>query len=177
MSSEYKTILDPPPFDYNSNVHVGWDTNAGNCQERMTGLHSYNDLFKQETVNFISQTVTNYLMPLKGKPIVVPDVQIREMLTSVWNAESGTNYADIYTIQTFDLPWDKNDDSLKRIVLMTIQSIINQIKNPIEVEQINNNLNIWNTLYGDFNEAGLRAHSKIKLREKHPQYMMFNMNY
>ena len=41
----------------------------------------------------------------------------------------------------------------------------------------NNTLDIWNTVYGDFNKAGLRAHPKIKLREKHPQYMAFNMNY
>ena len=55
---------------------------------------------------------------------------------------------------------------------------LNQLKNTIEIEQCNNKLDIWNgTLYGDFNKAGLRRHPKIKLRERHPQYMAFNMNY
>ena len=31
--------------------------------------------------------------------------------------------------------------------------------------------------YGDFNKEGLRAYPPIKLRNKHPQYMAFNMNY
>ena len=46
------------------------------------------------------------------------------------------------------------------------------------IGMITNVWNIWTgTLYGDFNKAGLRRHPKIKLRERHPQYMAFNMNY
>ena len=58
-----------------------------------------------------------------------------------------------------------------------IQSITSQIKDQYEMTECNNSLDIWNQVYGDFNKAGLRAHPKIKLREKHPQYMAFNMNY
>ena len=43
--------------------------------------------------------------------------------------------------------------------------------------EANKKLTIWNTVYGDFNKEGLRGHSQIKIREKHPQYMAFNMNY
>ena len=82
--------------------------------------------------------------------------------------------ADIYTQDTFNLP----RNSFNRIVDIVIQSIINQLKNTIEMEQCNNKLDIWTgTLYGDFNKAGLRRHPKIKLRERHPHYMAFNMNY
>ena len=41
----------------------------------------------------------------------------------------------------------------------------------------NHKLSVWNTIYGEFNEKGLRAHPPIKIRKKHPQYMAFNMNY
>jgi hypothetical protein len=130
-------------------------------------------MFSQEHVNYISKTVTSYLFPLMNKAIVVPDEEIRGMITSVWNVEKGGNYADIYTEDTFNLP----RDSYKRITEIVIQSITSQIKNTYEMKECNNSLDIWNQLYGDFNKAGLRAHPKIKLREKHPQYMAFNMNY
>ena len=61
---------------------------------------------------------------------------------------------------------------------IVIQSITNQIKVTRGMAESNyKNMDIWSQLYGDFNKQGLRAHPKIKLREKHPQYMMFNMNY
>jgi len=41
----------------------------------------------------------------------------------------------------------------------------------------NKKLSIWNSVYGEFNEKGLRAHPPIKIRKKRPQRMMFNMNY
>ena len=91
------------------------------------------------------------------------------------NVEGGANYSSIYTEATFDFV--EKRDSFKRIVDIVIQSITSQIKNQYEMTMCNNSLDIWNQVYGDFNKAGLRAHPKIKLREKHPQYMAFNMNY
>ena len=52
-----------------------------------------------------------------------------------------------------------------------------KLRNQKEMADCNNSLSIWNSLYGDFNEAGLRAHPKIKLRERRPATMQFNMNY
>jgi hypothetical protein len=170
----YKKNNSQLPYDLNSVRYVGWDENIGSTPKNEI---NYNDMYSQVNVNLISQIVTNYLMKLKGKPIIVSDVQIREMINSVWNAEQGRNYPNIYTIDTFDLNWDKCEEWLKRINLIVIQSIISQIKNEVEVEEINNNLSIWTTVLGDFNEEGLRAHSKIKLREKHPALMQFHMHY
>ena len=41
----------------------------------------------------------------------------------------------------------------------------------------NESLSIWNSILGGQNELGLMPHSKIKLRERQPQRMAFNMNY
>ena len=112
---------------------------------------------------------------MNNEAVVVPDHTIRQMITSVWNVEGGANYSSIYTEATFDFV--EKRDSFKRIVDIVIQSITSQIKNQYEMTMCNNSLDIWNQVYGDFNKAGLRAHPKIKLREKHPQYMAFNMNY
>jgi hypothetical protein len=166
--AQYGVLLSTGPHDYNALSHVGWNSNI-DCGKN----NIYNNMFSQEHVNYISKTVTSYLFPLMNKAIVVPDEEIRGMITSVWNVEKGGNYADIYTEDTFNLP----RDSYKRITEIVIQSITSQIKNTYEMKECNNSLDIWNQLYGDFNKAGLRAHPKIKLREKHPQYMAFNMNY
>ena len=170
---EYGISMTAGPHDYNDSRFVGWSA-ASSMSDCL--INCYQDLYKQETVNYISKQVTNYLSPLKknGKLICVPDEQIREMITSVWNVEKVVP-AGIYTKDTFDDVGTPNP--FRRIVDIVIQSITSQIKDLYEMRECNNSLNIWNQLYGDFNEAGLRAHSKIKLRERHPQYMMFNMNY
>ncbi len=167
--AEYGTCLIEPPDDYNSNIHVGWDSNVAPTQ--------YQDLFKPETVLYIQQQCSNYLMPLFEKPVVIPEEQIREMITSVWNVEAGGDRADIYTAATFNLPEDKVGYDYQRIVRIVIESITSQVKNTYEMAKCNERLDIWNTVYGDFNKAGLRAHSKIKLREKRPTSFLFNMNY
>jgi|MDTD01.1.fsa_nt_gb hypothetical protein len=172
---EYGVRLSDGPHDYNNERFVGWSANLleGNCQQ-------YTDLYKQETVNYIQQQVSNYLMPLSGKPVIVPDQQIREMITSVWNVES-VRPANIYTKDTFNnvgTQWENSTQTpYKRIVEIVIQSITSQLRNQKEMADCNNSLSIWNSLYGDFNEAGLRAHPKIKLRERRPATMQFNMNY
>ena len=172
--TEYATSVANLPHDYNTQRYVGWMDNL-NCDcTQGAGGNLYNYLFHQKTVNYISKKVSDHLWPLMNRPIVAPDEQIRGMITSVWNAEAGADNAGIYTQDTFNLP----RNSFNRITDIVIQSIINQLKNTIEIEQCNNKLDIWNgTLYGDFNKAGLRRHPKIKLRERHPQYMAFNMNY
>ena len=165
--AEYGVSLGPGPHDYNALSHVGWNSDI-DCK-----VNCYNDLFKQPTVNYISSTVTKYLRPMRKEPTVVCDQEIRGMITSVFNIEAGGDMPGIYTKDTFNLP----ANHYKRIVDIVIQSITSQIKNQYEMQECNNSLDIWNQLYGDFNKAGLRQHPKIKLRERHPQYMMFNMNY
>jgi hypothetical protein len=45
------------------------------------------------------------------------------------------------------------------------------------MDECNSKLSAWTTILGDFNEHGLRRHAPIKLREKRPMPMAFNMNY
>lgn len=168
--AQYGTLIGASqPRDYNSNIHVLWD-NSMNPE-------TYNALFAQPTVDYISQQVTNHITPIVGKTFKVSDEEIRGIITSVWNAESGGNRADIYTQDTFNLPQDNTVADYNRIINIVVQAIVNQISVTMEMEKCNDNLDIWNQVYGDFNKAGLRAHPKIKLREKHPQLFAFNMNY
>ena len=158
------------PYDYNSLRNVLWDTNVNAID--------YQKLFSPEIVSFISRQITNYLMPLLGFPLIVDDQQIREIMTSVADQELGTNTPGIYTVDTMNIPNQTPSNHWMRIIDIVIQSITNQIKVTRGMAQSNyKNMDIWSQLYGNLNKQGLRAHPKIKLREKHPQYMMFNMNY
>lgn len=169
MAEYGKCLAGSEPYDYNANIHVGWNSDAAPAQ--------YQDLFKDATVSFIQREVANYLMPLYEKPVLVPPHVVRQMITSVWDKEAGGDRADIYTAATFKLPEDEPGYDYQRIVRIVIQSITNQLKVEKEMENCNNKLNIWNTVLGDFNEAGLRAHPKIKLREKRPAAFQFHMHY
>ena len=51
------------------------------------------------------------------------------------------------------------------------------LKTETQMEQYNESLSIWNSVLGEQNELGLMPTPKIKLREKHPHFMAFNMNY
>ena len=63
------------------------------------------------------------------------------------------------------------------MINQTVNIIVSAIKDEIEITEQNKKLTAWTTVLGDFNEQGLRSHAPIKLRERHPQYMAFNMNY
>jgi hypothetical protein len=51
------------------------------------------------------------------------------------------------------------------------------VKGNLGMDDNNSKLTIWTTVLGDFNEHGLQSHPKIKLREKRPAPLQFNMNY
>ena len=140
--AEYATCLVGNVDDYNANIHVGWDTGAEPTQ--------YSDLFKDETVTYIQQQCSNYLMPLFNKPIVIPPEQVRGMITSVWNVEAGGDRAGIYTDATFNLPENKIGYDYRRIVQIVIQSITSQISTTKQMTDCNNKLSVWSTLYGNF---------------------------
>ena len=63
------------------------------------------------------------------------------------------------------------------IIRDTISKIISTIN--IEQNMINSNkqLDKWNTVLGNHNEHGIRQYTSIKLNNKKPPGMMFNMNY
>ena len=69
------------------------------------------------------------------------------------------------------------NNSAEDIIGKTIEVITYTMRNQIEMTANNNKLSVWDNLFGDFNKHGLRAHPNIKLRERHPDYMLFNMRY
>jgi hypothetical protein len=157
-------------YDQNYLSHVGWEYTSNN-----SSVLEY--LFSNDNLNLISNIITRALRGVdpRGRDIIVPFDKIANVLSSVYSFGTRTNIGDIYTSQT--IPSIENRNDVKNFINQTVNIIVSAIKDEIEITEQNKKLTAWTTVLGDFNEQGLRSHAPIKLRERHPQYMAFNMNY
>lgn len=156
--------------DQNFLSHVGWDYTSSNSSV-------LNYLFSDSTLNLLSSQITQALRGVdpQGRNIIIPHDKIANVLSSVYSFGTRTNIGDIYTHDT--IPSIENRNDVRNILNQTINIIVSSIKDEIEVIEQNKKLSVWTTVLGDFNDHGLRSYAPIKIRERHPQYMAFNMNY
>jgi hypothetical protein len=129
------------------------------------------ELFSKQNINKVSSKITQLLQGIdsKNRKIIIPDKTIGSIMSTVYNNFNPVR-SDMYsTYQT-------NSD-LTQVNDQVINIITSDIKNNIGMEECNSKLSIWTTVLGDFNQHGLRQHSSIKIREKRPNPMLFNMNY
>lgn len=144
--------------------HVGYIEN--NCDK---------EYFSPNNIQKISNKITELLMGVDeyNRKIIVPDSTISNIMSSVLD-----NYMpEIGDIHTRYIIQNKYVNKINKLNDQVINIIVTNTKNEIEIAINNKKLTIWTTLLGDFNKHGLNSHSKIKLREKRPQPMLFNMNY
>lgn len=136
-------------------------------------LKSY---FSPQTVEFISKKITQLLQGVdcKNRRIIVPKNTICSIMSSVYE-----NYrpqtGDIFT--RYIIPNNQPENFISNMIDQVIEIITTQVRNEWGMRENNAKLTIWTTVYGDFNEHGLRQHPPIKILEKRPNPMEFNMNY
>ena len=116
----------------------------------------YYVFFSKANILFISLEISKRLKGVHpdGKNIIVSYENILSVMDSVYNS----TFKDI-----------------AKMTMMTIQIIVDYITTEFETTKQNNSLNIWVTQYTE--DWGIRQVPKIKLREKRPTPMVFNMNY
>lgn len=155
--------------DYNYLKYVGWPQTAENVE-----LLQY--LFQPSTVKMVSKKISELLEGVhpEGKKIVVSDRVICATITTIYS-DKRPDIGNLYAL--YNIPQEMPRNDCRSIIIRTIELITTSIKNEFGMIEINKNLSIWDSVYGDFNRRGLRAHPPIKTQEKHPQHMMFNMNY
>ena len=146
---------------------------------RFVGFQSSVDLnyyFSKENVKIISNEITELLKGVDpdNRPIIVPDRTILNILDGVYNTYRPPT-GDIYG--RYNVPTGDNTGYLQDMIMQTIEIITSDVKNNLEMDENNRKLTVWTTVLGDFNEKGLRSHSDIKIRQKRPTPMQFNMNY
>lgn len=156
-------------WDYNNLKYVGWDSSESECSKL---------LFTPQTVRYISNKLSELLRGVDptGKKIVVTDDVITSVLTSQLNAQIPL-VGDIYSRYIIMDEAERTRNDIQEIIDRSIQIIYDYVKNEIEMEENNQKLSIWNTVYGDFNSQGLRQTPPIKTKKRRPDPFLFNMNY
>lgn len=163
---EYGTSICSETCDDNYQRFVGF-------QENNECIRAY---FSPNTVNAISKKITQLLMGIhpKNLPIIVPNRTICSVMSSIYsNFKPATG--DIYS--RYNIPNNEQQNNVQNMIDQVIEIITSQIRNEYGIIEANSKLTIWTTVLGDFNSHGLRQHAPIKVRNKRPNPMSFNMNY
>ena len=134
-------------------------------------------LFSDQNVNLIQLKCKQLLKGVEpsGKDIIIQKPTIYDILSTVWMDYKRKNIGDIYTI--FTIPLSDKTSAFNSIVDQTIELITNYVRVDYGMREQNSKLSIWTTVLGDFNQHGLRPHDVIKIQEKRPTPMQFNMRY
>lgn len=147
---------------------------------RYVGYNSENPLraalFNKPVFDLIKRKVSELTRGVhpEGKIIAVTDDVVKNRLDQVcelYQPETGA----IYTRYNFGDVGEANYPM--EVIDIVVNSMVKQIKDEFEMIACNNNLTIWTTLYGDFNEHGLRQYPPIKINNRRSDRMQFNMNY
>ena len=160
-------ICNAPLCDLNFMRYVGWEE-SNDCTKKF---------FSKETVDIISRKVTELTMGVdpQNRPIVVPTPNICGLMSEVYQAYRPPT-GDIHT--RYNIPSGTGPQSqVQNMIDQVIEIITNNIRYSLEMEENNRKLTIWTTVYGDFNEHGLRRHAPIKVLNKRPNSFEFHMNY
>ena len=134
------------------------------------------EFFSQWTLNYISNKLKVLLKCLRkdGRPYVVADEVIANVMSTAY-ATYRPQLGDGYFMLTQPQEHPRNDP--KTLTDIVIEIIYDYIVNEEQMKQNNEKLTIWTTVYGDFNEHGLRQHPVIKVNDRNINKVRFNMNY
>ena len=130
-------------------------------------------------MNYIQKQLDELLKSITERPIKVTENVIRNVMENIYIHNAPQAIGDIYSryhMTGSDLDCKRTFD-VNKMVQEVIEVIYDYIKNEYEMAKCNREMTPWNALYGTFNEHGLLAHPPIKVLEKRPQPMQFNMRY
>jgi hypothetical protein len=146
--------------------NVGWDV----ISQDNTG---YRLFFSKENMTRISKEITQQLIKA-GYPMIVTNDVISGVMSGILRNHTPT-IGDIYTQYTIPQNIPRND--IANLNSRVVNTIVSTIINEQDMKKWNESLNIWDTVYGDFNRKGLRAHSIIRKRDNDYLKGQFNLNY
>ena len=166
MDTQLSTSVCGEVCDSNYTRYVGWRENNASMQK----------YFSPETVKIISTKVTQLLQGVdeKNRPIIVPNRTICSLMSTVYhNFKPRTG--DIYS--RYHIPTDQGPSYVQNMVDQVIEIIVSQVKSELGFQQCNAKLTKWTSVLGTHNKHGLTQVPPIKVLQKRPDPMMFNMNY
>lgn len=165
LSTGYYSTNDS--YDINSERYVGWDPN---------GL-GYGILMSDVTVTIVSNKCTELLAGVhpEGRPIIFPKESIVNVLDSVYQSHR-PQVGDIHSRYIQANITQRND--VVEMINRAIKIITSQVRNEYEIAEQNSKLSRWTTVYGDFNQHGLRQYSQIsQINHRGPNRHQIAMRY
>lgn len=181
--SKYSTVQEPPcpspeqqkdngftfvgdQYDNNYLSYVGWDIITQNNP-------GYRMFFSEENIMMIQSMVRDRLKQA-GHDVIVTKRVIAGVMSDIVRKNT-PKVGDIYSI--FNIPDQQPRSDVLSMNQRVINILVQTILDEYEMKKWNESLNIWDTVYGDFNRKGLRAHSKIRKKDKDILKGQFNINY
>jgi hypothetical protein len=155
-------------MDIGNRQYVGWE-------EQIASHPLFKDLWSNETLTQIQKHISNLLLNYYPNGLIVPTKIIGDVLYSCYQNYT-PQVGDIYS--RYIQPSEVNERRDRaQIIDQCINIIVSQIKDEYDTMKKNEKLTVWDTILGEFNNQGLRAHPPIKVRNRRPDPMRFNMNY
>ena len=153
--------------------HVGYNDHTCGPYCGQSCMQSF---FSKKNIEKMSSKITELLMGVNkdNRPIIVPDITICSVMSAV-NENFRPETGDIYG--RYNIPKARESNYVQTMIDEVINIITTDVKINLGMDECNQNLSVWTTVLGDFNAHNLRSHSKIKLRERRPQPLAFQMNY
>lgn len=153
--------------DDNFIKHVGYS-------ESNPGIKEY---FSMKTVDTIYYKITELLQGVdpNNRPIIVPRKTICNIMSDVYNSfrpETGDIYSRYIVPSGISTP-----SYIQSMIDQVIEIITSDVRNNLGMEQYNKTLSAWTTVLGYFNSNSIRSVPPIKVRNRRPNPMEFNMNY
>ena len=142
------------------------------------GQSPYEKLFSNETIDALTASINAQLQGIgpDGQNVMYTPNAVAGELSTVFNT-TRVPTGDIYSRYIIDDP-DECWNFIQRVLDRTQELMVSVTQNQYGAIRCNNQLSIWPaTVLGDFNKLGLRQTPKIKIRERHPEYMQFHMRY
>ena len=157
--------MNPSNLDNGYMKHSAW-------QVTIDDKPNYTSMWTSERLGILQRKITQLLEGVSddGRSIIVPINTIAHVISQVYESYT-PQVGSIYSRYIQGEPESSRND-IRDIEDRSINIIVSQIRNEMIVAQNNKRLTIWNTLYGDFNKEGLRAHSNIKIRKRRPNSNM-----
>ena len=157
--------------------HPGWSTTLASHNDTCVDEPGYRIFFSEYVLGYIKDELAKLLKNIAPRPIVVAENVIRNVMETVHTNNRPQAIGDIFSrYHMSGLDCQRTFD-VNKMVHEVIEIIYNYILNEHQISECNKKMSIWNTVYGTGNEHGLLAHPPIKLLERHPARMQFNMNY
>jgi hypothetical protein len=138
-------------------------------------------LTSQSTTVHIKNKINNRIkdLNLEVKDDYIQKIMIHEV--NNFRSRYGDSKNKISPVEVNNIYVNKLSKLKSRDIFSIINDVIERIVSNINIENNmitnNNKLDKWDTILGDHNKHGLRSYSNIKLNEKKPKGMLFNMTF